>query len=65
MYKKSKIDYNQFPYVRGWVMGRSLLSNDTKIDKIDYFDRSILNFMIKNNQTNNHENDKGLKIFYT
>jgi|TARA_B110000967_G_C18804809_1_gene520422 hypothetical protein len=34
------------------IIGKSLLTNNKKIDKIEYFDRCILNFMIKNNKQN-------------
>ncbi len=45
-------DHNKYQYGHGLVVGKSLFSNDTKIDKKEYFDRCILNFMIKNNKQN-------------
>jgi len=53
-------DHNKYQYGHGLVVGKSLFSNDTKIDKIEYFDRSILNFMIQKNEQKKIE-QKGLK----
>ena len=54
-------DHNKYQYGDGLVVGNSLFSNNHKIDKVEYFDRCILNFMIQKNQQTKIE--KGLKKY--
>ena len=39
-----------------YIFGRSILKRDEKLNNHHFFDRSILNFMIKNNYLNNKNN---------
>jgi hypothetical protein len=54
-------DHNKYQYGHGLVVGKSLFSNNHKIEKVEYFDRCILNFMIQKNQRVKIE--KGLKKY--
>jgi len=54
-------DHNKYQYGHGLVVGKSLFSNNHKIDNVEYFDRCILNFMIQKNQL--VKNEKGLKKY--
>ena len=40
-----------------YIVGKSILTRDEKLDNHNFFDRSILNMMIKNNYLNNKNND--------
>ena len=40
------------------VFGLSLFANNKTIDQTEYFDRCILNFMIKQNQLKKIDNEK-------
>ena len=40
------------------VFGLSLFANNQTIDQTEYFDRCILNFMIKQNQLKKIDNEK-------
>jgi len=40
------------------VFGLSLFANNQTIDQTEYFDRCILNFMIKQNQLGKIDNEK-------
>ena len=54
-------EHNKYQYGHGLVIGKSLFSNNHKIEKVEYFDRCILNFMIQRNQLVKIE--KGLKKY--
>lgn len=40
-----------------YIVGKSIFTKDEKINLHKFFDRSILNMMIKNNYLNNKNND--------
>lgn len=54
-------EHKKYQYGHGLVIGKSLFSNNHKIENVEYFDRCILNFMIQKNQQKKIE--KGLKKY--
>ena len=52
------IEKNKNSDEKDLVFGLSLFANNQTIDQTEYFDRCILNFMIKQNQLGKIDNEK-------
>ena len=53
-----KNEQNKHSDEKDLVFGLSLFANNQTIDQTEYFDRCILNFMIKQNQLKKIDNEK-------